>query len=492
MLKLNSSDYKSSLKLIIIMWLVGIIVCFGWIFSLCLHEFGHAIVAYWGGDTSVKNKGYLTFNPLKYTDPGYSLVLPLLFLLMGGIGLPGGAVYINHHKLRNRWWQSAVSAAGPSANITIALILAIPFWIFNDYDLLDSNRVNSELLWSSSLAFLVYLQIFAAIFNLLPLPGLDGYGIIEPWLSQSLQVKFNGFRKYSTLVIIGLFWFVPSFNYFIFNFVRLLTSTLNVPEFLVSTGADFFREPINKAIALAILIALGWGLNSPENKAIQKGNDLVKQKQYQAAIDSFDRAIKIKPDEPESWSQKGYCLSQLNLFDRAIDCYQKVIEIDDSNEYAYLAIALDLYNIEKYREAIFYLEKLTKLDPKHIDAYYYLGLTHQQLQAPVLAAAAFDMALSLAPKRRYLLDAKASLMYELKNYAAAILIYRSIVEIDPNDATGWYDLACCYALQGNNEPALIHLKKAIELEPDPLKERALIDADFTSIREHVTFKSLTT
>jgi tetratricopeptide (TPR) repeat protein len=474
------------------MWLVGIIVCCGWIFSLCLHEFGHAIVAYWGGDTSVKKKGYLTFNPLKYTDPGYSLVLPVLFLLMGGIGLPGGAVYINHHKLRNRWWQSAVSVAGPSANITIALILAIPFWIFNDNSLLGSNRINSELFWSSSLAFLVYLQIFAAIFNLLPMPGLDGYGIIEPWLPPSLQVKFNGFRKYSTLVIIGLFWFVPSFNYFIFNFVSLLTSTLNVPEFLVSTGSALFREPINKAIALTILIALGWGLNSPENKATQKGKILVKQKQYQAAIDSFDRAIKIRPDGAEAWSQKGYCLSQLKLFNHAIDCYHKVIEIDDSNEYAYIALALDLYNIEKYPEAIFYLEKLIKLDPKHIDAYYYLGLTHQRSQEPVLADAAFDLALSLEPKKLYILHAKASLMYELENYASAILVYQKIVEIEPKDALGWYDLACCYTLQDNSDSALTNLKKAIELEPDRFKSQARTDADFRSLQEHSTFKSLTT
>ena len=145
------------------MWLVGIIVCFGWIFSLCLHEFGHAIVAYWGGDTSVKSKGYLTFNPLKYTDPGYSLVLPVLFLLMGGIGLPGGAVYINQQKLRNRWWQSAVSAAGPSANILIALLLTIPLGIFANHNLLSDDRLNPELFWASSLAFLAYLQVLGKL-----------------------------------------------------------------------------------------------------------------------------------------------------------------------------------------------------------------------------------------------------------------------------------------------------------------------------------------
>lgn len=72
---------------------VLIFVCVGWILSVCLHEFGYVIVAYGGGDTSVKDKGYLTLNPLKYTNINLSLVLPLFFLLIGGIALPGAAVY---------------------------------------------------------------------------------------------------------------------------------------------------------------------------------------------------------------------------------------------------------------------------------------------------------------------------------------------------------------------------------------------------------------
>ncbi|WP_309738143.1 MULTISPECIES: tetratricopeptide repeat protein [unclassified Chamaesiphon] len=474
------------------MWLVGIIVCFGWIFSLCLHEFGHAIVAYWGGDTSVKSKGYLTFNPLKYTDPGYSLVLPVLFLLMGGIGLPGGAVYINQHKLRNRWWQSAVSAAGPSANILIALGLAILLGTVTEQNLLAEDRLNPEVFWASSLAFLVYLQIFAAIFNLLPMPGLDGYGMLEPWLPEQLRVKFNGFRKYSTLVIIGLFWFVPAFNYFIFNFVSLLTSALHVPDFLVSNGSAVFREPINKAIALAILVTMGWGLNSPENRAIQAGKNLVKKTQYPAAIECFDRAIKIRPDGAEAWRQKGYCLSQMDVFDQAISCYQKVIEIDESNESAYLGLGLNFYSLGKYESAIFYLEKLIKLDPQHSDAYYYLGLSHQRLQNIVLADEALSKAIALSPHNSSFLHAKAELMYNLKNYPAAIETYQALVKIEPQNATGWYDLACCYALQDRLDLALHHLQKAIELEPEKLKNSARNDADFALLHDNVLFKNLVT
>src|SRR5215469_9621500 len=67
----------------------------GWLVSLCLHEYGHAIMAYRYGDFSVAGRGYLTLNPLRYTDPQFSIIFPLLILALGGIGLPGGAVYLN-------------------------------------------------------------------------------------------------------------------------------------------------------------------------------------------------------------------------------------------------------------------------------------------------------------------------------------------------------------------------------------------------------------
>ncbi len=105
--------------------LTFVVVLIGWIFSLCLHEFSHALVAYLGGDTTVKDKGYLTFNPLKYTHPVYSLLIPLIFLVLGGIGLPGGAVYIETWRLRSRNWMSAVSLAGPTANLILAIILGL-------------------------------------------------------------------------------------------------------------------------------------------------------------------------------------------------------------------------------------------------------------------------------------------------------------------------------------------------------------------------------
>src|SRR5262249_103653 len=71
---------------------VFLFVLSGWIVSLCLHEVAHAYAAYWGGDKSVVHKGYLSLSPFAYTHPLMSFGLPLVYLLLGGIGLPGGGV----------------------------------------------------------------------------------------------------------------------------------------------------------------------------------------------------------------------------------------------------------------------------------------------------------------------------------------------------------------------------------------------------------------
>jgi Zn-dependent protease len=108
---------------------LSLVVCIGWIFALCIHEFCHAVVAYAGGDKSVKDKGYLTLNPIKYTDPGLTLVIPIIMLMLGGIALPGAAVYIDRSALRNRFWNSAVSAAGPFGSAVMIFVYASPFML---------------------------------------------------------------------------------------------------------------------------------------------------------------------------------------------------------------------------------------------------------------------------------------------------------------------------------------------------------------------------
>src|SRR4051812_10477573 len=106
---------------------VFLLVVSGWVLSLCLHEYAHAIVAYFAGDRGVAERGYLRLNPLKYTHPVLSIVLPLVAVVLGGIGLPGGAVWVDHAYIRSKVKESLISAAGPATNVVFALLLALPF-----------------------------------------------------------------------------------------------------------------------------------------------------------------------------------------------------------------------------------------------------------------------------------------------------------------------------------------------------------------------------
>ena len=210
------------------------IVLIGWIFSLCLHEFGHAIVAYFGGDTTVKDKGYLTFNPLKYTHPLYSIALPLVFLLMGGIGLPGGAVYIETWRLKNRTWQSLVSLAGPIANLFMAIILSIVL-TFAPADAWDRNSP-----WPG-IAFLALLQVSALILNLIPVPPFDGYGILEPFLSDGTRQWINSMRLFIMLIVFIALWNIPFVNALFWAQVDWIAFWMNIPFDLAWEGFSRFR-----------------------------------------------------------------------------------------------------------------------------------------------------------------------------------------------------------------------------------------------------------
>ena len=207
------------------------IVLFGWIFSLCLHEFSHALVAYYGGDYTVREKGYLTFNPLKYTHPLFSIFLPLLFLVMGGIGLPGGAVYIERWRIRNRFVLSLMSLAGPLSNLLVAIILGLI--------LRFSPSIDESLL--PGLSFLLVLQVSAVLFNSIPLPPFDGYNVLEPFLPEVIRVQMDRFRDIAIWVILLLFWFVPAVSNSFWETVYTVSTALGVDWGWVIAGLERFR-----------------------------------------------------------------------------------------------------------------------------------------------------------------------------------------------------------------------------------------------------------
>lgn len=199
---------------------VFVLVVSGWIVTLCLHEFAHAYTAWRAGDREVELRGYLTLNPLRYSHPLLSIVLPMVFIALGGIGLPGGAVYVHAHQVSARM-QRLISGAGPAVNAVCAVALLVVVWLFGSAE-------EHPVFWFG-LSFLAFLQITATLLNLLPIPGLDGYGIVEPSLSYRTRRGLEQFKPFGMLILFALL-FTPAINQVFFDAVYALYEVSGVPS----------------------------------------------------------------------------------------------------------------------------------------------------------------------------------------------------------------------------------------------------------------------
>ena len=209
---------------------VFLFVIAGWLVSLCLHEFGHAYTAWRFGDQDVAMRGYLTLNPLKYSSPLLSLGLPLLFIALGGIGLPGGAVYLRTEFMTPRQ-RTLVSLAGPFANLVLGVLLLVATRLFWD--------PNHPVFWAG-VAFLGFLQLTALVLNLLPIPGLDGFGALEPHLSPATRRSLEPVRQFGFIILIVILM-TPALNRWFFKIVFWFFDLSGVPADLAMFGGHLTR-----------------------------------------------------------------------------------------------------------------------------------------------------------------------------------------------------------------------------------------------------------
>ncbi len=147
------------------------------IFSAVFHEYAHGWMAAQLGDDTAKNEGRLTLNPFRHIDPVGTVLVPLLLLVTSGmfIGWAKPVPY-NPLNLRDQKYGSLkVGIAGPLANLLIALILGFLIRFFASQIV---GSFDGSFIFVEFLAFIVYINIFLAIFNLLPLPPLDGSKVV--------------------------------------------------------------------------------------------------------------------------------------------------------------------------------------------------------------------------------------------------------------------------------------------------------------------------
>jgi Zn-dependent protease len=176
--------------------------------AVILHEISHGVVALWFGDRTAKDAGRLTLNPLPHIDPFGSIVLPA----MGAIaGLPvfgyAKPVPVNPSRLHKpRRDMLYVSLAGPATNLTLMLLAAISARVMYE----NGPRVFTydQLPLGTRVVFtFAVVNLLLGLFNLLPIPPLDGSAVLERALPARWLPRWYKFRPYGMLVLLGLiFW----------------------------------------------------------------------------------------------------------------------------------------------------------------------------------------------------------------------------------------------------------------------------------------------
>jgi Zn-dependent protease len=204
---------------------IVLVVLGGWAVSLCLHEFAHALVAHRSGDLSVRARGYLTLDIRRYTNVALTLVLPVLFLLLGGIPLPGGAVLIDHGAIRSRAARSLVSFAGPAVNFILGLVLVLVV-----------AGVPMPIGLAAALSCLALIQVLAFVLNILPVPGLDGFGVLEPYLSPGARLLAAKVAPWAPLVLLVVLLGLPGASAVLFGIGDVLFGLIGGDRRLANLG----------------------------------------------------------------------------------------------------------------------------------------------------------------------------------------------------------------------------------------------------------------
>jgi Zn-dependent protease len=193
------------------------------IFSVVIHEVAHGYAALMQGDITAKYAGRLTLNPIKHLDPVGSIIVPIILSM-----IPGGIIFgwakpvpFNPNNLKNkRWGEAIVAVAGPISNIILAVVFGVLIR-FSDVLNLNESFVKLSL-------FVILINIVLAIFNLIPIPPLDGSKILFSFFPKYASEIRNFLERYGFLILLFFIFFLWQHFTPVIIWITEIVSGLNI------------------------------------------------------------------------------------------------------------------------------------------------------------------------------------------------------------------------------------------------------------------------
>lgn len=171
------------------------------IMSVVIHEVSHGYAASALGDETARYQGRLTLNPAKHLDPVGSFLVPLLSYTAGGfiIGWAKPVPYNPYNLRPGRWSEALVAAAGPASNLTLALLFGL---------MLRFAGPTASSAFVEITTAIVFINIILAVFNLIPVPPLDGSKLLFALFPENLQPFRDFFERFGLVILIFLVFFI--------------------------------------------------------------------------------------------------------------------------------------------------------------------------------------------------------------------------------------------------------------------------------------------
>jgi tetratricopeptide (TPR) repeat protein/Zn-dependent protease len=381
-------------------WLILLL----WAIGRLLHELGHAIAVYALASAQARQEFKLNWHPWRYWNIWQSWILPSCILVMLSLPLPGSIVELRENYLPKRWQRSVVAIAGPLVTAGLLLLLSRPMPG-------DRNFYALHFIWFR-------LEFIAFGLNLLLLPGLDSYAVVEPWLPLRWQRQGHRIKPYSQLILItGLVGLGASHYHF-----RLFPLA--------------FDHTVQTFAQSLLFIGVMWQLRSktPQNQRS------IQLPILEADLAIVDRQVRDRPRQasPALWVQRGKLLTQLKRWDAAFANYEEALQYHPRIPSLWRERGLVLAKQQNFEAALASFAQVVELGAPTVDDWHYQGDMLLELGRYEVAIAAYDRVLEKSPRYSHILSDRGYALYQLGRYAEANDALDQALKIDPTERFAIY------------------------------------------------------